>query len=239
MFFFIGASRTGSTWLARALKKHDQISLPINKPARFWNQKILGFEDKKSNFPRLTLAEYMDLYESEKGIMKGDMTDGYNILGVPVIKAIRTYFPQAKIIFFMRDPRDIAESHFKLHKSGADLTIDDVKQQLENTSGYQYQNIRQVYSYQKWAGVFGEERVKVFFYEDFFAATDTGLRDLLKFLDVSTDYSVPKKLQDTTNARVHNDPFSPEVTALIDKACAPVRVEYLEFKDRYKVSLAD
>ena len=94
MFFFIGASRTGSTWLARALKKHDQISLPINKPARFWNQKILGFEDKKSNFPRLTLAEYMDLYESEKGIMKGDMTDGYNILGVPVIKAIRTYFPQ-------------------------------------------------------------------------------------------------------------------------------------------------
>lgn len=236
MFFFIGASRTGSTWLARALRTHPEIRLPINKPARFWNQKIFGIEDQKSNYPTLTLDEYLELYQPEPGILKGDMTDGYNILGVTEIKAIKRYFPSAKILFFMRDPREIAESHFKLHKSGADLTVDDVVQQLESPAGYQYQNIRQVSCYDRWAGVFGEDQVRVFFYDEFFADTAKGLRNVLEFLQVSTEYTVPKKLRAITNARVHNDSFGTHVEKAIDAACAEPSAEYRKFKAAYKIS---
>jgi hypothetical protein len=232
MIFFVGASRTGSTWLARAFTAHPDVIQPIKKPVRFWNLKVFGGCDPKSSHPTLTLDEYMSLFTPERGKLKADLTDGYHILCPTVITHIKNYFPEAKIIFLMRDPFDIVQSHFQLHRAASAVDRERVDQQLGSVTGYSYQNIRQIDAYTRWSEVFGRENVWVGFYEDFFADASSNFGEICKYLGIRS-VDLPEKLNSRVNQRRHEDKFNDEVSDYIRELCEEQMSQYAKFRANF------
>ena len=229
MFFFIGSSRTGSTWLGQALAKHPNIKLPVKKPVRFWNLKVFGLRDEKSSHPTLSLEAYKELFRDEPGVLKGDITDGYNTLGLQEVLAIRKHHPDAKILQMMRRPSHIVYSHFSLSRSLSEITVEDVRKQVGHPGGYQYHNIRQMHVRDIWSSVFGPENFHLTFYEDFFADPGAGYRDICKFLEVGAFELDPSFLTKRVNKRKHDEDPKDEVRAEIAHFCDPLDREFEEF----------
>lgn len=165
--FYVGSSRTGSTWLYKQLDSHPDVHMPIKKPVRFWNMKVFGHVDSKSSHPNLTLEQYQGLMKSEDGKRVLDMTDGYNVLDTVVISNIKKHYPKAKILFTLRNPVDIYISHQMLHSSDVEFALskDRVNDILNNPYSYQNLNGAQSENIERWANYFGNENVYCMFYD--------------------------------------------------------------------------
>ena len=185
---FIGSSRSGSTWLAKALLGHPKFKQPVKKPVRFWNQKIFGISDTSSSHPNLSLDDYLELFSPEEGITKCDISDGYSLLSHPTILAIKKYFPDALIVQIMRKPSHIVNSHFGLHfENFDDIDRKQIRKQLIDYSGYQRHNINQIYAYKTWKAFFPKPQFYLGFYEDFFKNPGDSLNKLISYCGHDTD----------------------------------------------------
>lgn len=196
-FFIAGAQRSGTTYLHTILSEHPEIEL--NQP--WWPEpKFFLAPDAPSR-----IDEYLKKYyfrtdatlHGEKSVCYMEHTE--------VIERIARSFPNARIIFILRDPVDRAISNY-WYSFGNKLEDATIEQALtdESFSERSYDSEKIVgcppYYYLrrgKYAGYldnylkyFDRSQIKILVSEDFFN-NQTQIRDLFTFLGINPDFAPP------------------------------------------------
>jgi hypothetical protein len=175
----IGASRAGSTWLWRMLQKHPQVTFPVwgpnaapgggpaysRKSGWFWNNTSSYWKDNHWGKikPRaiLTLDEYRKWYDkTNPGKIKVDITEGAAYIPESRIKVIQQAYPDAKIVYCIRNPITTIWSHMTF--SGQ--TNVPVNKFLKQRGGNYRKNVDYVKNLKTWKRYFPEERIKIYFF---------------------------------------------------------------------------
>jgi hypothetical protein len=126
-FLVIGAQRSGTTWLHRVLRQHPGLWLPPVKELHYFDRPHarrgslrrgnwllmawLGLTTRDTWVLRYFLGErndewYARLFEraQAKGLIAGEITPAYAVLGDDVFCRIQRLNPEIKMVFVMRDP---------------------------------------------------------------------------------------------------------------------------------------
>lgn len=188
--FYVGSSRTGSTWLYQQLRTHPEVYMPVEKPVRFWNRKLFGSADSRSSHPTLTLEQYQSIMKSVPGKKTLDMTDGYNVLGTVDIEHIKKLYPNAKILFTLRDPVELHISHILLHSNDVNTSLseENVISRIKDQYSYYSLNAEQSKNIRRWSYWFGSDNVGCFFYD--FMKTDQYqyIRQMSNFIGIDPTF---------------------------------------------------
>ncbi|MCP9447203.1 MAG: sulfotransferase domain-containing protein [Nitrospira sp.] len=102
-FFILSPPRTGTTWLANALKKHRDVYIPPEKELRYFD---VGWRFGSIHY-------YTGRYARSNGRLKGDASPTYVLLPQGIIRLLRQTKPDLKCIVILRDLDDRAWSNFR------------------------------------------------------------------------------------------------------------------------------
>jgi hypothetical protein len=189
-FFVVAPPKTGSTWLAHNLRPHPDIFIPGAKEVKYFSS--LG--------RWLGVDWYLSQFSAGAGRLRGDVSPSYASLPPERIRLIRTLFPEAKVVFLLREPAARAWSHTRhccRHGEGpflgrpAGTNLDAPHIDWEGGAAHEYVTMSGDYLGQlrRWLGVFPKEQVLVRFYEDISTRPEALLREVLAFL--GADSSIP------------------------------------------------
>ncbi|MBX9948522.1 MAG: sulfotransferase [Candidatus Obscuribacterales bacterium] len=196
-FFIAGAQRSGTTYLHTILTEHPEIEL--NQP--WWPEpKFFLNEDAPSR-----IDEYLKKYyfrndeplHGEKSVCYMEHTE--------VIERIARSFPDARIIFILRDPVDRAISNY-WYSFGNQLENATIEQALMDESfaerpydkakiigcpPYYYLRRGKYSGYlDKYLEYFDRSQIKILVSEVFFNNA-RAISDLFEFLNIKSDFSPP------------------------------------------------
>lgn len=102
-FLIIGASRCGTTWLAKNIKLHPQIYMPAKKELHFFDTDFdKGWGYYESFFPESKCSKFKAI---------GEATPAY-LYTPQVPQLIKSRLPDVKMIVSLRNPIDRAYSHY-------------------------------------------------------------------------------------------------------------------------------
>jgi len=118
-FFGIGAQKAGTTWLHQHLNSHPDIWLHPQKEIHFWDWHYDN-----------GVEWYKSLFAGEvKGQIKGEITPAYAILPTKKIQEAYNNFPDAKLIYMVRNPIDRAWSSALMALGRAEMTFAEASDQ--------------------------------------------------------------------------------------------------------------
>lgn len=205
-FFVVGTGKAGTTSLYRYLQQHPQIFMsPVKEPSFFAGE--IRAENLSPEFRRHAArqsrdlhrwlvedwAEYVRLFDGAKDeIAVGEATPSY-LWSASAAANIHARLPAAKIVMILRDPAERAYSHYLalgteglIHSSFAGH-IDRCAQGTTPEIG-PYFPFLEVGLYceqvKRYLARFPREAIRVYWYEEAWAAPRDFLRDLFEFLGV-------------------------------------------------------
>jgi hypothetical protein len=155
-FMGIGAQKCGTSWLHNALAKHPGISFPAGKEIHYWNRP-----------GRRSLADYKALF-ADSSYINGDFTPAYAFLPTVTIRQIHSTFPDLRLIYLIRNPKERAWSSARmalevsemLHHEASDQWFIDHFQSIGSLLRGDYEScIRQ------WRSVYRHEQLLLIRYE--------------------------------------------------------------------------
>ena len=117
-FFVVGAQKAGTTALHYYLSRHPDIFLPRKKETHF-------FSDNHGEYP-LGIDYYLDTYfpvSGQAGRLTGEVDPEY-LFFPEVAPRLADAFPEARIIFVLRDPVSRAFSHYQMCLKLGSETLD-------------------------------------------------------------------------------------------------------------------
>ena len=114
-FLGIGAQKAGTSWLHLNLARHPALWLPPEKELHFWDRhRHHGIE------------RYQRIFDgTPPGVLGGEITPAYGILGDEPIGEVRAHFPDLKLLYCIRNPIDRAWSSALMALAKAEMTIDE------------------------------------------------------------------------------------------------------------------
>jgi hypothetical protein len=188
-FFIIGAPKAGTTSLHNYLAEHPEIHMSAVKEPRFFAGPENGLPyppDRVAN-----QASYEQLFESDLAV-RGESSTDYTIhprrSGVP--ERIKSYVPDAKFIYLVRDPVERALSHYRMI-----VALMGEQRSLREVLG----NLDDLYSPYISAGLyatqlelylrhFPKDRVLVVDHSDLLATRQATLSRIFEFLEVDASF---------------------------------------------------
>jgi len=201
-FLIVGASKSGTTSLAKYLNLHPQIFVPEKKEPRFLVSEAIKKVSKKDpsygylrKYSIFDLKSYLNLFEgrTEKAIGEGSVHYLYHY-STAIPNIVRHLGPETKIIILLRNPVDRAISNWKYQ----DKDFLDFKSALDKEEDRMNSNYNSFWYYKK-SGFYYEQvksylenfkNVKIILFEDFVTKTDAVIRETFEFLDVQPDYKI-------------------------------------------------
>lgn len=209
-FFIVGAQRSATTYLYHLLADHPEIAMarPVRPEPKFFL--LDGLFVRGLQYYHTAFWE-----ESTRLRIRGEKTTSY-MESETAAKRISDAFPDAKIVFLLRDPIERAVSHywFSVHNgwetlpmSEAFLREDERRLAYDrtrvSTSPYAYLHrgryMESIDLYLRW---FPREQVKVLLREELTRSL-LAVQDLYAFLGASPDI-VPPTFGRTINAGAHS-----------------------------------
>lgn len=192
-FFIIGAAKAATTSLSSLLVTHPQAAIVAGKEPHFFS-----FDDHYAfGWPR-----YLQLFghvRTETAV--GDASTSYSRLRYhpQVIARITAHVPDAKIIYMVRHPLQRMESAYVEHMCAgrtAFTSINDaIRRQPMIIDSSRYWEVFDAYRQ-----AFGEERIKIVWFEDYTANQTAVFQDVCRFLQID-DRFAPDADQEQTNSR--------------------------------------
>ncbi len=196
-FLIVGAPKAGTTSLYRYLQQHPQIFMPENKEPRFFcGYSTDVFEFGKKYFHAgivSTKADYLALFQdAPAGAISGEASTDY--LSCPqAANRIHAWNPSAKIIIMLRNPVDRAYSEYQ-HSIAAKfqnnnfweslcLETDRIEQHYDPIfwhvrRGLYFEAVKE------YIELFGKDRIRIVFFEEFANSTASVVASLFEFLGV-------------------------------------------------------
>jgi len=218
-FLYIGAPRSGSTWLFKKLSTHPQIWLPPCKNILYFHPrfqryrlkilKYYGREAFTSNAETrkwytqfflsfgITDKWYKSLYPQTTNLIKGEIAEAYCSLSSKDVARIKSINPDLKIIFTLRNPMERAISHAKLgvltrkNKTMDDIEKDALLKHINHPSSVARSSY--IKTLETWEEHFPKEQFLIQFYEDFQSQPQTYLKNICEFLNVEYRHELFEK----------------------------------------------
>ena len=167
--FLIGAQKCGTTTLAKALREHPDVSLPLVKETNFFSigKYSIHSYHKNFDFSKIIRVDASTSYS---------MKHRYN----GVAKKIYDYNKRAKILYLVRNPIDRIESHFNFQLAkGYNQSLDDIllDKHFVSNSLYYYQ----IKDYIKY---FGKDLIFVIDFHELVDNNSKTLSAILNFLEI-------------------------------------------------------
>jgi hypothetical protein len=175
-FLYIGAGRTGSTWIFKALDAHPDVFVPPAKELCFFNNHYDKGYSWYSNF-------FNDADQNTKAL--GELTPGY-LYVEDAAKRIAQDFPSIKLFACLRNPIERAVSAYQFKKrngiaeSDFFSTLEKFPEILERSKYSQYIKM--------YADLFDKDNFKVFLYDDLQKNPVKFARDIYQFINVDSEF---------------------------------------------------
>jgi len=219
--FVVGNPKSGTSALHYMLAQHPQIYMsPVKEPLFFSKdiiEEIDAFYKGKQFAPYRELADYLSLFSAAKDEkILGESTTQY-LYSKVAAQEIFNFNPQAKIIIVLREPVAFLHSlHSQLLVEPAE-TVEDFETALslepQRRAGKNLPPFTQwpgkfLYSERvkyydqvvRYYNVFDKQQIKVIIYDDFKKDNAGVYKDILKFLNVDTNF-VPNFAQANVSKR--------------------------------------
>jgi hypothetical protein len=186
-FIVIGASKSGTTWLAEMLRQHPQVFIPKQKELNYFNQKMGEFPDLDNVNNTRPVAWYHKFFkEAKPGQLIGDASPGYQ-WDAKAAENIHRYNPEIKLIAILRNPAERAYSQYTYQLFRGGITGGSFEQALARRpdilrAGLYYQNLQRYYA------LFPPENILVLLFDDLRADSRAFLRRVEQFLGVAEFY---------------------------------------------------
>jgi hypothetical protein len=180
-FIGVGASRSGTTWLARCLSEHPDICIPRRKELQFFHD---DYEYQRGI--RHYISHFNKCHQTQK---KGEFTPGY-FVDHRVAERIAYHFPGTKILLLLRNPVDRAYSEYFYNRArGSDTDIDFEAAALHNAlhSRY-YQRGLYYHNLQPFLELFPRNQIGIFLYDDLENNPQQFLQEVFTFLEVGKTF---------------------------------------------------
>ena len=118
-FIGIGGQKSGTTWLFSHLERHPGVSFPGGKEIHYWDWHYgRGVEWYRSLFDG-----------APAGTVAGDITPAYATLDTRMVEDVYRNFPDARVIYLMRNPVERAWSGALHNLKISDMTSDEASDQ--------------------------------------------------------------------------------------------------------------
>lgn len=171
-FFFVGPSKTGSTWIYQALQESSEVCLPASKDIYFFDKFYgRGVKWYESQFPRGAIEK-----------LSGEFSHDY-LLSQIGLERIRAYNPEARIMVCLREPLERTFSGIKFLRRngyGFEGIRELVQKHTELIEGSLYgKNLERVYS------IFPAEQVLLLSFDELSNSPTQFLGRICDFLGIS------------------------------------------------------
>jgi hypothetical protein len=233
-FLVIGASKSGTTSLYYYLQQHPDVYMSPVKEPRFFaleGRKLdfrgPGAQERINRWAVTDIEEYRALFEGVEGEKAiGEASPTY--LHSPQAPGrIKHYVPEARLIALLRNPVQRAYSAYVQHvRDGREpLSFSEALREEEGrlrdnwSPGWGYKRIGFYHRHLKrYYEMFGEERIKVYLYEELSEDPVGVSRDIFRFLGVDDAFEPDTSLR-------HNPSGIPRSRALLGLVKRPNAVK--------------
>ncbi|MDH3670788.1 MAG: sulfotransferase domain-containing protein [Gammaproteobacteria bacterium] len=188
-FIGIGAARCGTSWIANILRSHPKICVSEPKEIRYFNRYVLPVSKAKgkvnSNCDR-DLAWYLDRFRhAREGQLRGEYSPIY-LYDEAAASAIKSCFPDVKLIACLRNPADRAYSHYWLHRGSSVLGNIAFERALQQEEAYVGMGL---YAKQlkRYLARFDRDQLLVLIFEELIRNPAIEMRRLFEFLGVTLE----------------------------------------------------
>jgi hypothetical protein len=195
-FVGVAAPRSGTTWMAAALREHPEIWIPEAKELNFFNGPSLNHLEFK--YPR-GIGYYRDQFSAapRDDLVLGEFSPTYYV-DRDTAGRIAEHFPDARILVFLRNPVDVVYSTWlkTLEYGLGEKTFESALGKLPSLPelGYYYEGLKPYYER------FPRDRIHVQIFETLFEAPAAACASVYRFLGVDPDFR-PQVLHQKVNPR--------------------------------------
>ena len=188
-FIGIGASKSGTTWIAEVLRKHPGIYFPTKRKEVNYFSKYLAqdYHTKNLDYEK-PYSWYHNFFKDAKpGQLVGEITPSYLSMDNSSTD-IHNYNPGIKIFAVLRNPVERSYSEYLFSRQNGVNSYKDFKEAIDSNpakfikSSMYYENMARYYQF------FQAENIKIFFYEDLKKDNKAFLKELYNFLQVDEFY---------------------------------------------------
>ncbi|MFN8371057.1 MAG: sulfotransferase [Bacteriovoracaceae bacterium] len=170
-FLYIGAARSGSTYLYKILRTHKDVFIPTAKEINFFSN--------DENFKK-GLNWYLQFFLTDKKVI-GEIDHDY-FLNHQSAMRIKSMFPEIKIICSLREP--IAKTYSQFHfwrgtKIDPNLPFMDYALKEKTVNQADYYNLLKPYF-----ELFPKEQILVIFFDELISSPQLYLSKVLNFLNI-------------------------------------------------------
>jgi hypothetical protein len=224
-FVGIGAMRSGTTWFSKNLKKHPKVFIG-KKELSFFNQKL----EREPPLPFLP-REFGDRLRYSKffvrgklaGKVTGEFTPSYAVLEPEKIELFRSWLPNVKLFFVMRDPVARSWSHARKRFLKIGSSVDKVgDQEIIDFVSWPGVMARSDYAscLESWLKFYPLEQIFITYLEDIRRDPVQVMSDAYRFLGLEPYPGVNHpKLRVPKNSRAQS-PMPPAVRSHLETAFA-------------------
>ncbi len=205
-FLGIGATRAGTTWVARRLAAHPDISMH-RKEIHFFDRKLGRTGFARNRVDRLRYAvRFLNLrgWPPRPGRLRGEFTPAYAVLPPATVARIAAWMPAVKLIFMLRDPfeRAWSQARFGFPRWRGKPVTDAGRGELRSFLDSERVRSRSDYAacVRTWMRYFDGDQFFFGLYDDIRDRPAGLLRDLHVFLGVTPVMPSPQDLSEVANA---------------------------------------
>ncbi len=201
-FFLIGAPRCGTSSVYDAIRQHPEIFMSSVKEPWYFS---IGVRTRPFQGPKdvdynlyLSRPEYDELFSDVDGQkIVGEASTDY-LFSDSALEALRSEFPNAKLVAMLRNPADRAYSQYVQHVSQLRepcrdfweaIELEEVRKQ-QDWSHYWFYRTLGFYGRQlsRYFEHFDAKQIKVFLFEELCADPNWLYSELFEFLGVDTSF---------------------------------------------------
>lgn len=204
-FLIVGAAKSGTTSLFEYLRKHPDVYMPSGKDISYFG----GNEDRDRE--PISRDQYYDFFSSAKsGQRIGEASVSYLYSKDAPTKIAEELGTDIDIIIILRHPARMAYSLWGQNRrdGGEKLDFDealrqehvrmqdpDFKKHLKGFWIYNYaylDRVKYLSQVKRYLEMFGEDRVKIYLYEEFFSDIESHLKNLFEFLNIDSSFKLDR-----------------------------------------------
>jgi hypothetical protein len=201
--FIVGAPKCGTTALDHYLAHHPDVFVPADKDVRFFGRDLTVVS-------RLDEPAFLRRYAQRAGQRRALDSSVYSLLSKTAAWEIKAFNPDARVIIMLRDPLDVIPAHHaQLQFNGLgedeDLPLAEaLAAEADRRAGRRVPprtRVREALYYRevvdyapqvaRFLDAHGPERVHVVWFDAFKRDTAGSVREVLSFLGVDPDVSLP------------------------------------------------
>ena len=215
-FLIVGVQKAGTTSIYNYLQEHPQVYMSLVKETNFLEKDWENMPPEQQNKNGIvTLEKYSELFADVKDeIAIGEASPNYLFHYESSAARIKKYVPDAKLIVVLRNPVERAYSDYLMHIRDA-IGYRSLSEQIKHSShksfilrkGFYYVPLKYYFAQ------FGQEQVKVFFYEDLCENPQYFMRSMYQYLGVD-DKFLPNT---TRKAQVAKIPKNKTINNLLNR----------------------